>query len=110
MVHLFQAFIKTVESTTEAHKVSQNSRTAIRTRIKANVNNTGVVYVGGQDVVTNGYPLVAGESEDDIFLPILDEIFYYGTVLGDKLHILIYEDPHVHAIREQIYAKYGQEY
>ena len=103
MVHLFQAFIKTVESTTDAHKVSQNSRTAIRTRIKANVDNTGVIYVGG-------YPLVAGESEDDIFLPILDEIFYYGDTLGDKLHILIYEDPHVHAIREQIYAKYGQEY
>jgi len=110
MVHLFQAFIKTVESTTEAKKLSQNSRTAIRTRIKANVNNTGVIYIGGQDVLNNGYPLVAGESEDDIFLPILDEIFYWGDTLGDKLHILIYEDPHLHSIRKKIFAKYDEEY
>jgi hypothetical protein len=110
MVHLFQAFVKSVESVNTTKKISENSRTAIKTRIKANVNNTGVIYIGGQDVLTNGYPLVAGESEDDIFLPILDEIFYYGTVSGDKLHVLIYEDPHIHEIRKQQFAKYGQEY
>jgi len=110
MVHLFQSFVKTVEIVNTGSKLSQNSRTAIRTRIKANVNNTGTIYIGGQDVLTNGYPLVAGESEDDIFLPILDEIFFYGDTLNDKLHILIYEDPHVHAIRKQIFAKYNQEY
>ena len=110
MVHLFQAFVKTVETVNEAHKLSQNSRTSIRTRLKANVDNTGVIYIGGQDVVTNGYPLVAGESEDNLFIPILDEIFFYGTVAGDKLHVLIYEDPHLHSIRKKIFAKYDEEY
>jgi hypothetical protein len=110
MVHLFQAFVKTVETVNTVRKISENSRTAIKTRIKANVNNTGVVYIGGGDVLTNGYPLVAGESEDDIYLPILDEIFYYGDTANDKLHILVYEDPHIHEIRKQQFAKYGQEY
>ena len=110
MVHLFQSFIKTVENVDEAHKISQNSRTAIRTRIKANVNNTGTIFIGGQDVVTNGYPLVAGESEDNLFIPILDEIFFYGDTAGDKLHVLVYEDPHLHSIRKKIFEKYDEEY
>jgi len=110
MVHLFQAFVKNVEQVNTVKKISENSRTAIKTRIKANVNNTGTMYIGGGDVLTNGYPLVAGESEDDIYLPILDEIFYYGDTAGDKLHVLVYEDPHIHEIRKQQFAKYGQEY
>lgn len=110
MVHLFQAFVKTVEDVNTVKKLSENSRTAIKTRIKASVNNTGTMYIGGSDVLTNGYPLVAGESEDDIYLPILDEIFWYGDTASDKMHVLVYEDPHVHEIRKQQYAKYGQEY
>jgi hypothetical protein len=110
MVHLFQAFVKTVETANITKKISENSRTAIKTRIKANVNNTGTMYIGGQDVLTHGYPLVAGESEDDIFLPILDEIFWYGDTVGDKLHVLVYEDPHLHEIRKQQFESYGVEY
>jgi len=110
MVHLFQSFVKTVENTNEGHKISQNSRTAIRTRIKANVNNTGTIFIGGQDVVTNGYPLVAGESEDNLFIPILDEIFFSGTTAGDKLHVLVYEDPHLHSVRKKIFEKYDEDY
>ncbi|QDI74058.1 hypothetical protein [Nitrosopumilus spindle-shaped virus] len=110
MVHLFQSFKKEVNAT-QPIKLSENSRTAISFRIKAPTSNSGVIYIGGQNVNSDiGYPLESGEAESELAIPLLDEVFVIGTVSGDEVRVLLYEDPHIHAIRNQLFAIYGQEY
>lgn len=115
MVHLFQSFRKTGEtgyllSDGVALKLTENGRTNVGCVIKADKDNAGIVYIGGQDVTANGYPLEAGEKLNDVIIPLLDEIFVSFSNAGDKIYILQYEDPHIHRIRELIFSKYGQEY
>lgn len=58
--------------------------------IKAPLANTGIVYVGGNDVSSVvGYPLEAGNA---VLLPInnINLIYYVGTVAADSLRYILW--------------------
>lgn len=107
MVHLFQSFTITIKKVNVPVKLAENSRTGVSFRLKADHDNTGTILIGGSNPT---YPMKAGEAESELALPLLDECFVQGDVLEDKLICLVYEDPHIHAIRQQLFASYGQLY
>lgn len=107
MVHLLQSIEVLIKEVDVPQKVTSNSSKAVTFKIKADSSNTSICYIGGSSPT---YPLEQGASEDGIGLPILDEIFVKSATAGDKIHILIYEDPHIHNIREIIFQAFGQTY
>ena len=101
MVHLLQSMVATVETATlnVAKKLTTNNARGIKYFIKADVDNVSDILIGGSSPT---YPLSAGESISELGLPLLDEIFYQGATNNDKLHVLIYEDPAIHELRDSI--------
>lgn len=106
MVHLVDSIEieATSDTINKVKKVVPSAREIVICSIKAGHDNSGTVFIGGSDP---SYPLKAGEGEDGIIVPNLEEIFYNFDTSGDKLHILIYQDPRVFDLRENILKEHN---
>lgn len=59
--------------------------------VRAATTNTGVVWLGGSDVATdgsNGFPLAAGDTVDLVGIVDLSKAWAKATLAGQKLYFL----------------------
>jgi hypothetical protein len=85
----FEALQVTVSSTTPTEIPTTTRKPVVGIQIKALAANTGIIYVGKQNVTSlNGYPLAANES---VFLPldILASVRFLASVNNEKVACLV---------------------
>lgn len=103
MAHLFQSMKIRIKKTGDPESLPDFNVLKVNA-IKANKNNSGIVYIGGHEVDSakeSGYPLEAGEGVSDVETQLLGEIFISGTA-GDIVHVLVTDNPILRQLQEKV--------